>query len=164
MKSIVFYFKNLSEGKLLLIGLAPILTLVLKMQTTLFALAIIILIDMFTGIRKDLFLKNIPFNPFKESFWSGVNSTGLRSTWRKTYEYVAGILAFMVLDSLVLGTHTVDLLGKNLSLSELAVTIACLVEIYSIFENMEAVSGRNLFKTLINLLPEKVKAILSKKK
>jgi hypothetical protein len=64
---------------------------------------------------------------------------------------------------MVLGTTSIELLGKIYSISELAVTIACLVEVYSIYENMEAVSGNNLFKRVIGLLPQRVRSIFQKK-
>ena len=65
---------------------------------------------------------------------------------------------------MVLGSTSISLLGKPYSIAELAVTIACLVEIYSIYENMEAVSGNNLFKKIIVLFPQKVKDVFAKKK
>ncbi len=54
-------------------------------------------------------------------------------------------------------------MGSSYSVAELAVTVACLVEVYSIYENMEAVSGDNLFKRVINIMPARVRGIFSKK-
>lgn len=119
---------------------------------------------MITGIRKSLFQKEVAMNPFKKIFWDSINSSGLRSTWRKTYEYVIGILVFVILDGMVLGTTSFEILGGTHSLSEMAVTIACFVEVYSVYENMEAVSGNNLFKKMINFLPAKFKSMFSTKK
>ena len=164
MKSTLLFFKNMTAGKILLISLSPIITMLLNMKSILFALAIIITIDMLTGIQKNLHLKGIKFRPHKAEFWSYIHSSGLRATWRKSYEYVIGILVFVILDTMVLGNTSVSLLGKTYSIAELAVTIACLVEVYSIYENMEAVSGNNLFKKIIRVMPRKVQAIFSDRK
>jgi hypothetical protein len=129
------------------------------MKTTLMALVIIILIDMVTGIRKDLHSKGTTLNPIRKAFWHGVSSSGLRSTWRKTYEYGIGILTFSVLDGMVLGSTSIAFMCQNYSIAELSVTIACLVEVYSVYENMEAVSGNNLFKKVINVFPQRAKSI-----
>ena len=118
---------------------------------------------MLTGIRKNHHSNEIKFAPLKKEFWKSVHSAGIRSTWRKTYEYAIGIITFVVLDSLVLGATSISLLGKDYSIAELAVTIACLVEVYSVYENMEAVSGNNLFKRIVSVFPQKVKDIFKKK-
>ena len=163
MKSIALFFKNITVKKTILLSLTPVITIILDMKTTLLALAIIIFIDMLTGIRKSLFLKDIKIKIHKKEFWHAINSSGLRATWRKTYEYGVGILVFTILDGMVLGHTSISLLGQPYSISELGVTIACLVEVYSIYENMEAVSGNNLFKRMIVILPQRVKDIFSKK-
>lgn len=156
------FFKTITVGKSILLLLSPILTLILSMKTTLLALAIIITIDTLTGIRKSLHQKDIKFNPFKSCFWKALKSSGLRSTWRKTYEYGIGIVTFAVMDSMVFKSSLVELFGSSYSIAELAVVIACMIEIYSIYENMEAVSGNNLFKRIIRLFPERLKKIFRK--
>ena len=140
-----------------------ILTTLLDMREILLALAIIIIIDMLTGIRKSLFLKNVKANIHKKEFWHAVNSNGIRQTWRKAYEYVIGIIVFMILDILVLKSPGIEMMGSIYSLSELAVALACIIEVYSIYENMEAVSGRNLFKTVLDFLPTPIKNIFKKR-
>ena len=163
MKSITLFFKNMTIGKGLLLSFSPIIILLLNMKTILLALLVIIFLDMITGIRKAHYAEGIKFRPFEKKFWKVISSKELRKTWRKSTEYIVGIMAFSVLDSMVLGTTSIELLGKIYSISELAVTIACLAEVYSIYENMEAVSGNNLFKRIIGLLPERVRAIFQKK-
>ena len=160
MKSITLFFGKMTLIKWLLTLLSPVIMIILSMKTTLVALSIIIFIDMITGIRKDLHIKKTPFNPAKKLFWSGLKSSGMRATWRKTYEYGIGILVFAIMDGLVLGQTSINLMGNTLSITELSVSMACLVEIYSIYENMEAVSGNNLFKKMNYLLPRQVKNAL----
>lgn len=118
---------------------------------------------MITGIRKSLFVNNIKVSIFKKDFWRAIKSSGLRATWRKTYEYAIGIIVFTVLDSLVLKESKISFLGAEYALSELAISTACLVEIYSIHENMEAVSGNNLFKKLLKIFPQKIRGIFNLK-
>ena len=163
MKSTILFFKNMTVGKTILLSLSSLLITILDMKTTLLALAIIICIDMLTGIRKNLHLKNIKIAFHKKEFWHAIKSSGLRSTWRKTCEYGIGIIVFSVLDSMVLKNPSIALMGENYSLAELAVIIACLVESYSVYENMEAVSGNNLFKKVLGLMPQRFKSIFQSK-
>ena len=149
--------------KVILLAFSPVIAILVDMKTMLIALMFIITIDMLTGIRKGLHQKGLKFNPFKAIFWKNINSAGLRATWRKTYEYTIGIIAFAVLDGMVLGSVTIGLFNKTYSLSQIAVIVACLVEVYSIHENMEAVSGNNLFKKVLKVLPQKVKGIFSQR-
>ncbi len=112
---------------------------------------------MITGIRKSFYIKNISYNPFKSCFWKNLKSSGLRSTWRKTYEYGIGIIIFLILDHYVLKIGDFTIFNRNRNVVELVISIACVIEVYSIFENMEAVSGNNMLKNLIKLLPKKIK-------
>mgnify|MGYP003646808537 CR=1 FL=1 len=155
----LLFFKNMSGAKLTLLASSPLLTLVMDMKSILTALLVIILFDMITGIRKSFYINKISSNPFKREFWRNLNSSGLRSTWRKTYEYGIGIIVFMTLDHYVLHIGEFEFINQKRNIVELAISVACVIEVYSIFENMEAVSGNNLLKKLIGLLPEKVKKI-----
>jgi len=159
MKSVTFFFKKITLAKAILLTLSPVIAIIVNMKTMLIALGFIIFIDMLTGIRKGLHKKGIPFNPIKPIFWKNVQSAGLRSTWRKTYEYAIGIIVFAVLDGMVLGNIEVALFQKTYSLTQIAVAVACIIEAYSIHENMEAVSGNNLFKILLKGFPDKFSKI-----
>jgi hypothetical protein len=133
------------------------------MKPLLFALIIIIFIDLLTGIRKSHYLSKIKFKPWKKEFWKVIKSSELRKSWKKTTEYFIGIIVFIVLQMLVFKGLSVEAFGIDYSLAELAVVVACVVEVYSIYENMEAVSGNNLFKRVLNLLPTKIKDIFKSK-
>lgn len=78
----------------------------------------------------------------------------MRSTWRKTYEYGIGIIVFAVFESLVFKSEGFEIFGSVFSLTEFAVITASVVEIYSVFENMEAVSGRNILKRMTAFLKD----------
>jgi len=149
--------------KIFLLVLTPILTALLDVKLMLFGLAVIIFIDLLTGLNKSLQRLRIGFKPWKAKFWGTLRSRGMRETWRKTYEYGIGICVFVVLDVFVLKGSSFQLLGMVFTLTELAITIACIVETYSIFENIEAVTGRNFFKKILIFSP-KLGASLADKK
>ena len=118
MKSPIYIIKTLTTEKVIAMSsVSLLLTTLLNMRQILLALAIIIIIDMLTGIRKSLFVKGVK----------------------------------------------AELMGAIYSLSEIAVALACMVEIYSIYENMEAVSGNNLLKKLTFLLPKRVQKMFDSK-
>ena len=129
------------------------------MQTILIALLGIIFIDLLTGIRRAHYETDIEFKPWIKKFWKVIRSHALRKTLRKTTEYVFGVIAFIILEGLVFKDLKITAMGSQYSLAELAGTIFCLVEVYSIYENMEAVSGNNPLKRIISLLPQKFKKV-----
>lgn len=161
MKSLLKFFSKLTIGKKVLLILTPLISLVAGMKIIIIGLWLIILIDLITGIRKDMHIKNIPFNIFNKSFWMTIKSYALRKTWKKTYEYNIGMLLFVIFESMVLGVTPVSIIGKSFTLSELSAIIPCIVEMWSIFENFEAVSGKNLLKRISSLFPENIKKILN---
>lgn len=162
MKSLVSFFSQLSTGKKVLLLLTPFITLLTNMKLAFIALLVLIFIDLLTGIRKSFFIKNVSLNPLKKIFWLGVKSYLLRRTWRKTYEYLFGIIAIAVFETYMLGITQIELLGKVSSFTEWSVVICGTVEIWSIFENMEAVSGNNILKKLLNFLPENIRRLFIK--
>jgi len=134
-----------------------------------------VLIDLLTGIRKSHHLNGITSNPFRREFWlgkpgprpdgdasrvGGVRSYLLRQTWRKLYEYLFGILAVHLVEAHMLDGLEVEVTGGTGTLTKWAVSVAGVVELWSIFENMETVGGRNPLKRLSGLLPEKVRRVL----
>ena len=129
------------------------------MQTILIALLSIIFIDLLTGIRRSHYENKIGFTPWKKKFWTIIRSHALRKTLRKTTEYIFGVIAFIILEGLVFQKLKITAMGLEYTLSELAGVLFCLVEVYSIYENMEAVSGRNPLKRILSLLPQKFKKV-----
>ena len=159
MSSVILFFKSMTAGKYMLLLLSPLLIIMLSMQTILIALLGIIFIDLLTGIRRAHYEKDIEFKPWKKKFWKVIRSHALRKTLRKTTEYIFGVIAFIILEGLVFKDLKITAMGSQYSLAELAGTIFCLVEVYSIYENMEAVSGNNPLKRIISLLPQKFKKL-----
>lgn len=164
MKSISTFFSKITMGKGLLLLLSPLLTALISMKAALLGLLILIFIDLLTGIRKSHYEKNINFNPFNGVFWGSIKSYLLRQTWRKFYEYGIGILVVVVFETLVFGTPMNIIFAKKaFTLAEVLTVIPALIEVWSIFENLEAVSGKNVFKRIQYLLPISFRELFKKK-
>lgn len=161
MDSITTFFGNLTVGKKILLFLAPLITLLISMKAALLALSIFLLLDLITGIRKTLYIRGVKTNPLKKSFWLSIESYLLRKTWKKAYEYGIGIIVVILFRILLIGEVIIPFFSLSFSLIELSVIIPCLIEAWSIFENLEAVSGRNILKRIFSLLPEKIRVILT---
>ena len=164
MKSIALFFKNITMVKKALLVLTPILTVMLNLQTALAGLGILIFFDLLTGVRKSFHKRKVKAYVWQRKFWREVKSYGMRATWKKTYEYGMGIIVFAVLESMVLSIDPIVLMSKSFTITELAIMTAAIIEVYSNYENMEAVSGNNLFKRLLQFLPEPIKKIINFKK
>lgn len=156
MKSISAFFKKLTLGKKILLILSPIISILVSMKALLLGLWLLIFIDLLTGIRKNLHQKNIKFNLFKLDFWKSIKSYLLRKTWQKTYEYALGIITVIVLESLILGQTKIEIMDKVFTISELSIIVPACVEVWSIFENFEAVSGNNILKKAKKYLMDKI--------
>lgn len=161
MKSIILFFNNLTKWKKIVLSISPILAILISMKTALLGLFILIILDLITGIGKSLDEKNIKVNPFKKAFWKSIKSYLLRKTWRKAYEYGLGIIVIVVFEALVFGSTSVALMDKSFTISELAVIIPAIIEVWSIFENLEAKSGRNVLKRILALLPQKIQNLFT---
>lgn len=167
MKTTLAFFENLTIGKKLLLILAPILTVLISMKAALLGLFILILVDLLTGIRKSIHERNIKIGLFSKPMYMVVESYLLRRTWKKAYEYGIGILVIATLRALVFGGQETLInigLTNKFSLIELSVIIPAIIEIWSIFENIEAVSGNNPLKKLFKLFPSFFKTLLGEDK
>ena len=164
MSTTLAFFENLTLGKKVLLLFAPVITILVSMKAALLGLLLLLIIDLITGIRKSLHQNNVPLNLFKKSFWMTIESGQLRKSWRKSYEYGIGILVIALLRALVFGKATmITLFSQTFSLVELSVIIPAIIEIWSIFENVEAVSGNNPLKKLFSLFPNSIKLLLGEK-
>lgn len=162
MRSIVLFFQKLTISKKIFILLTPLLSVLVTMRAMLLGLFILIFLDLLTGIRKTLHVTGISCNIFKSRFWKSIKSYLLRKTWRKTYEYCIGIISIIVIESLIIGSTPIELLGKSFTIAELGVIFPAGVEIWSIYENLEGVSGNNIIKKMVGFLPEPLQKILRK--
>jgi len=163
MNSLLVFFKKLTMWKKIAIFISPIITLLVSMKLLILGLFLLIFIDLVTGIAKNLYLRGISLNPFKAAFWGAIKSYLIRNTWRKTYEYGIGIVVLATLEMLVLGSTPITFLAKTFSLTELAIVIPSIIEVWSIFENLEEISGKNMLKRLSEFMPKIVRTIVGDK-
>lgn len=145
------FFANISAPKWLLLGLTSILTTILSLKLALVGLLFFILIDLYTGIKKYIFINNIKVE-FSKKFFLTLKSGGLRDSYNKVGEYLFTILMVVVFESLVFNTTSIELQGRQFTLSELSVIIACSIEMWSLFENREVYTGRNPLKRLLKAI------------
>jgi len=167
MESVFSFFGNMTAAKKAALFSSPFLTLLFGLREAVLALFALVFLDLVTGIRKSHHERGVRWTPLRRVFWfgeGGVKSYLLRQTWRKLYEYVLGILAISLAEAHLLSGLEESVTGSSGGLAKLAVTVAGLVELWSIFENMEAVGGRNFLKRLANLLPEKLRGMLEGRK
>ncbi|MDC7251047.1 MAG: hypothetical protein PQJ49_14150 [Sphaerochaetaceae bacterium] len=164
MNSFVSFFSNLSFGKKVLLLATPILSVLISMKAAIFGLWILIFIDLLTGIRKNFHSKGIKFNIFKKIFWKSIKSYLLRQTWKKTYEYGIGILVIVIFETLIFNVPPFTILGGTVRISELAIILPGAVEVWSIYENLEAVSGTNMLKMFKKFLPANIAAVFNSSK
>jgi hypothetical protein len=160
MNSISIFFSNLTLGKKLLLLVTPLISLLAPMKLIILGLVIIIFIDLLTGIRKSLHKGGISFNPFKAAFRKSIKSYLFRKTWKKSYEYGMGIIVLFVFEMFIFGLTPITIMDKTFTITELGVLIPSAIEVWSIFENLEAVSGRNILKRLVKLLPKSIRDLL----
>ena len=161
MKSVQLFFKSLTIWKKLALLISPVLAILISMQTALIGLVFLIFVDLITGINKTQNEKGIPTNPFKKAFWTSIKSYLLRKTWRKSYEYGIGIIVVVVFEALVFGSASIHLISKTFTISEIAVIVPAIIELWSIFENLEQKSGNNVLKRLITVFPRNVQRLFT---
>lgn len=164
MKALTTFFKKLTFGKKLLLLIAPIITVIVSMEQALIGLAFLIFIDLLTGIRRTHHEWKVTFQPRKKKYWLSIRSYLLRQTWRKTYEYGIGIIVIIIFEQLIFGQQSIEIMDKSFSIAELAVVFPAIVEIWSIFENFEAVSNVNLLKRVQSFLPPWISALTKENK
>jgi len=161
-KLLTFYNSTTVVGKGAILSLSTILAVLINMKAALLGLCILILFDLLTGIRANLHRRRISCNPLKAGFWKSIKSYLLRRTWKKTYEYGIGILVIATFETFIFGSPmSIILMEKSFTLAEIATLVPALVEVWSIFENLEKVSKRNFLKKLITLMPARFQRLLT---
>lgn len=163
-QSVVRFFTNISEHKLYLIFIAPIISLFMTHETAIYTLLMFISIDLVTGIQKDLHIRKIPLSLLDKNTWvnwKAITSQGYRKTWIKIKEYGLGVMVIFFLETNVIGQTMVELNERAVTLTLVFIMLLAATEVWSIFENREAISERNMLKKLLGFLPEKIKLLFS---
>lgn len=126
-----------------LVIFAPIGAVIIDAQAGLIFLLLLIIIDLYYGIKKAFVKKVIPFSIKNKEFWRTVRSRGIRRTWIKATEYAVGIIATTFCQALFFPTFTIGVLGKEFNILLFVIMSACLIEMYSIFENINTINPDN---------------------
>ncbi len=108
MKSAIVFFKELTVVKKVLLGITPILTVMLNAQQACLGLGLLILLDLITGIRKNLYLTKVKERFWQRAFWRQVKSYGMRETWKKAYEYGVGIIVCSIFESMIFKMEPIE--------------------------------------------------------
>jgi len=164
IKTTTLFIKNLTWGKGITLSFLPLISAIVSMKLAILGLWLLIFIDLLTGIRKSLHLNGVSANPFKKVFWLSIKSYLLRKTWRKTYEYGIGILTIVIFESLIFGATPITLMEKTFTIAELSVLVPAAIEAWSIYENMESVSGGNVLNIIKTLLPAPLRKLFRSSK
>lgn len=144
-----------------LIIFAPVTAVLFNVRVALLFLFFLILTDLFYGIKKSFKKKELSFNIFKRHFWKVINSEGLRMTWRKATEYGLGIIVAAFVEGIFFPNFTINLLGSEFSILLFVIAVACIIEIYSIFENLNEINTENGINKIINFIKKYFKAYVS---
>jgi len=141
--------------------LAPVGAVLFSVQAALIFLAMLIIVDLYYGIRKSFKEKELPFNPFKRSFWKNITSQGLRQSWKKATEYGLGIVVTAFCQALFFPTFTITVLGGTFTILLFVIMCACLIEIYSIFENINTINPDNGINRIAKFIKKYFKAYVT---
>lgn len=161
--SLYSYFSDMTFMKSISLLLTPILSVLISIHSGIFLLFFIMTIDLITGIKKDMIVKNRRFSLFKKSTWLFIESQGLRRTWRKSYEYILGILIFAGVQSVWFAEPVFVLFGRGIFLSEIAVMVLVIIEIHSVFENLSVIRPNSKFIKIVSPIMDKANKYIVQK-
>ena len=118
--------------------------------------------DLITGITKNLRGDAMSFSIFNRKAWLLIKSRNLRDTVNKAYSYGALVIVAAVIEAFILGVTPISLMDKTFTLTELVIVACSGIEVWSIFENIEAVTKVNPLKKLVIFLPGPLRKLFSK--
>lgn len=162
MKSISLFFSSITVEKGFLLLLTPFITIMLGTKMAALGLVIVITIDFVTGVKKYLYVNKIKGMFWEKHFRRALKSELMRNTWQKAREYSFGIVAIAVIDGFILHIGFFNVIGKPFDITSLAIAVAAVIELWSIYENIEDSGGSNLLKKLLSFLPKEVKEFFTK--
>ena len=144
-------------AKLLLFAPTPFLTMIDTMKYSIVALLLLIVLDLGTALTRYFFdrwkKKGTPLAFF--DFRYGIQSDGLRKTLIKYVVYSTICIITFILEMFVLGRPLqieVPIMNRNATLTELAIWVCAMIEIKSIDENIEGLTGKGFIETIVDIL------------
>lgn len=146
--------------------ISGILSYHVELEDSLTIFSIVVILDSITRIHTNAKKKGLKFNPFALYFWKEIKSKGLREMCEKVFlEYGVYLLIAFAVDKYILEQMVIfEFNSKHLTLPILAIWIFSFIEIWSVAENVEDAGGKNIFKLINELLPEKLQSLIEKLK
>lgn len=154
----IFGLKNSLLKKIILFLPAPFLTMLDTMKYSIFALLILIGLDLITALVSyfyQLWLerdkKPLTFKDFRYKIASG----GLRETLKKYYIYSVVCIVTYILEMFVVGEPViieVPIIHRNTTLTEFVIWVCALIEVKSIDENLEGATGKSFLKSMVDII------------
>lgn len=173
---LITYFSTITPEKIGMSIITLILAKLMPLTPLLIGTGLLIAIDFATGVRKSLHNSTVKIKPFNtrkfiKFFTSGwikrlinpgwvgrlhsvITSNGFRATGKKIGEYNIIVITFAIAECYFFKAPiSVDyFIDRPITITELAIYAIAAVEAYSIGENVEAVSGRNIIKLILRVL------------
>ena len=146
--------------------ISGILSYHVELEYSLTIFSVVVILDSITRIHANAKKKGLKFNPFALYFWKEIKSKGLREMCEKVFlEYGVYLLIAFAVDKYILEQMVIfEFNSKHLTLPILAIWIFSFIEIWSVAENVEDAGGKNIFKLINELLPEKLQSLIEKLK
>lgn len=150
-------FGTTLQSKPLVILLAPVISILVSLKLSLLLLTILITLDFIYGVKKYCKKNDVELRLFKISTWKTIQSQGLRATFNKVTEYGIGILVVAFFQALWFPNYQpLSYIGIEGGLTTVTVLVACLVEAWSLVENMLVIRPQSAFLAKIKGLLETV--------
>lgn len=163
MKRTMLFFNKFTAPKGILLISTGLLTLLMNLRGLFIALTVLVLIDLVTGITKFFYNNDIKFEITKKKTYLAIKSGSLRKTLIKSYEYGVLIIVGIIIELLIFKRTLIDIQEMSFSISQITILMPIGVEIWSIFENIESVTGNNMLKKIADLLPDKIRKLFPEK-
>jgi len=154
LSSIYSFFVNSTLFQKAIFFASPMLVFLVETGEVLFSLFILMVVDFSSGIVKGI------YSDRTISIFQRIKSRLLRRSVKKVYEYFLCIFLIILFEAHVLGKIEVNFIGQSNFLSKWVIILCCLIEAWSIVENINLVTGGNLVKKILSLLPNKIKDLM----
>lgn len=151
--TVLKYFCRTSLYKKLFLLSFTLLTFFWDLRILIFTLLFLSLLDYITGVKKNLFYRGVKNRSiFSKQFRVSIQSRLTRQSYYKVKDYFLGVVIFSILESAIGRIEIPIAIGEeNFSLTEVSLLIPIGIEVWSIFENREAITGNNILKTGLNI-------------
>lgn len=139
-------FSTAIQNKPIVTLVAPVIAVILELKLAILLLAILVTIDFIYGVKKYCKEEGVSLNLTQPKTWKALKSKGFRNTYNKVSEYGLGILIAAFFQALWFPIfQPLSYIGVVGGITNVVVLVACLVESWSIVENMLVVKPNSRF-------------------